>query len=401
MACQIFCAPPAIKWTDREAIGRPQKAGLAAYFSRFARSHTTDWVGFVPRSFSIFLDAARLCAALAVLFGHLTQTSGGVLPRLAIEHDGVVVFFVLSGYVIGYCAHERERELPVFAVARIARVFSVAVPALLLTMVLDRTGIAFNRSAYPYAFEFRKWYVYLPLFWGFLSELWLLKISAFSNTPYWSLVYEVWYYIAFACVFFLRGRPRVAWSAGVIAIMGLKIWLLAPLWLAGYALYRLQRHRNMNAAAAAALAATALIAYLAVKRLNLDGALDGWADHMSGGWIHVHLSGSQFFLGDLLKGLCVFLFFLGMRYCVPRAIEMPALARPIRYCAQFTFSLYLFHFPVLVFLAALFPPSQPADQLLRLAAVGLLVLTLGGWCERQKDRLRRAMLARALSPSLP
>jgi peptidoglycan/LPS O-acetylase OafA/YrhL len=349
----------------------------------------------MPRNYSIFLDGVRFFAALMVLLGHFTLIGGG-LPRIAIEHDGVVIFFLLSGYVIAYCAYERETELTLFGIARIARVLSVAVPALLLTMVLDRIGMRFNPPYYPYAFEFQKWYLYLPLFLSFTSELWFLKVSAFSNTPYWSLVYEVWYYIFFASIFFLRGLGRGAAALAVLLLMGPKIWLLAPLWFAGYGLYRLHQERAFNRTGALLLAMGALAAYCVVKRMGLDGMLDSWVDRLSAGFASRSLSGSQFFLGDYLKGICIFLFLFAARYCLPRWIENEIVARPIHQCAQFTFSLYLFHFPILIVLAAIFPGQAGlAFQFLRLAAVALLVVTLGGWCERQKNPLRR-MLAGAL-----
>ena len=52
-------------------------------------------------------------------------------------HSAVVIFFVLSGYVITYVASERETTLRDYALSRCARIYAVAVPTLLLTIVLD------------------------------------------------------------------------------------------------------------------------------------------------------------------------------------------------------------------------------------------------------------------------
>jgi peptidoglycan/LPS O-acetylase OafA/YrhL len=41
----------------------------------------------------------------------------------AVGHKVVVVFFVLSGYVITYVACERERGLRDFVLARVARIY--------------------------------------------------------------------------------------------------------------------------------------------------------------------------------------------------------------------------------------------------------------------------------------
>jgi peptidoglycan/LPS O-acetylase OafA/YrhL len=52
----------------------------------------------------------------------------------------VDVFFVLSGFVIAFVTTERESDGRSFAIARLARVYSVALPALVVTFVLDAIG---------------------------------------------------------------------------------------------------------------------------------------------------------------------------------------------------------------------------------------------------------------------
>ena len=351
----------------------------------------------MPKYYSTFLDALRFLAALVVFVGHFSQL--GSIPRIAIEHDGVVVFFILSGYVIGYCAHERERNLRQFAVARAARVLSVAVPALVLTMALDSMGARIDPHAYPNQFEFHKLYLYLPLFLGFLSELWFLKVSAFSNTPYWSLAYEVWYYAAFASLFFLRGWRRILAAPVIILLMGPKIWLLAPLWIAGYGLYRAHHEIALRRGPALVLMVLAIVGYGALKLAKIDLSLDDWAAAVSHGWTRQTLSGSQFFLGDYAKGMTIALLFFAAYYCLPARVGAEPFAAPVRNAAEYTFSLYLFHFPILVFLSVVAPPSgNVLVELARLAAVTVIVLTLGGWCERSKKPLRR-LFTRWVIPS--
>src|SRR5689334_1839819 len=52
--------------------------------------------------FSIYLDLVRFVAAMSVVLAHCRQNGlyEGYLPSLNTAHSAVIVFFVLSGYVI-------------------------------------------------------------------------------------------------------------------------------------------------------------------------------------------------------------------------------------------------------------------------------------------------------------
>ena len=69
---------------------------------------------------SIYLDLVRSLAAFFVVFDHAsTLFDLHSVPRWG--HQAVIVFFVLSGYVIGHVADTRETTLRAFLVARLAR----------------------------------------------------------------------------------------------------------------------------------------------------------------------------------------------------------------------------------------------------------------------------------------
>src|SRR3954463_10152589 len=89
--------------------------------------------------FSTYLDAVRFTAALAVVAAHFTfpQFIAGVTYQGGLGDLAVAIFFVLSGYVIAYVADQKEHTFKDFAVSRLARVYSVAIPALILTICVD------------------------------------------------------------------------------------------------------------------------------------------------------------------------------------------------------------------------------------------------------------------------
>jgi peptidoglycan/LPS O-acetylase OafA/YrhL len=95
----------------------------------------------IPSDFSIYLDILRVFAALYVMLFHIKTLQIGpaaILNKIPNHgHDAVILFFVLSGYVIAatterkYSAGFRE-----YILDRASRVYSVAIPALLLSVML-------------------------------------------------------------------------------------------------------------------------------------------------------------------------------------------------------------------------------------------------------------------------
>src|SRR5215471_15334526 len=129
------------------------------------------------KGLSAYLDPVRAMAAAVVFGGHsllifgcYDQSSGAgcavgtMLIPFHMAHSAVILFFVLSGYVITYVATEREFEMSAFAFSRVARIYSVAIPAILLTICVDlliwSTG---NHDEIP-AYQYKGWWKYLPLF---------------------------------------------------------------------------------------------------------------------------------------------------------------------------------------------------------------------------------------------
>ena len=93
----------------------------------------------LPRPFSVYLDLVRFTAACFVYLYHSNQRwlVEPILPMANYGHTAVVVFFVLSGFVIAYVTDTKERDWPSYAASRLSRVYSVALPAVVLTLLLD------------------------------------------------------------------------------------------------------------------------------------------------------------------------------------------------------------------------------------------------------------------------
>lgn len=102
------------------------------------------------RATSLYLDVVRPVAALVVLLSHV----GDQLSFLASAGvQAVDVFFVLSGFVIAHVSASRERDPRVYFISRAARIYSVAIPTLILTVILDSIGLQENAAAYLGPFQ--------------------------------------------------------------------------------------------------------------------------------------------------------------------------------------------------------------------------------------------------------
>ena len=345
--------------------------------------------------FSGFLDLLRILAAASVFVSHAAIYRIGLDATLqGWAHDGVIAFFVLSGYLVSYSAIERERSFASYALARAARIYSVALPALVLTLALDYAGQAIRPDLYmDYLYEGAVYY--FPFFLLFASDLWFLAETAFSNVPFWSLCYEVWYYVLFAVVAFSAGRQRLLLVALVLLIMGPKLWLLLPLWALGSWILRLHGRIRLDAGLARVLLLLAFAAFAALKLWRLDDALDAWANAVLGGFPAEHLRYSKWFLGDYLVGGAIGLAIFAARDAGLGALGRAATKRALAQAASYTFTLYVLHFPLLLFFSVAFAhdPRSASSLVLLICATLAAVVLVAHLTEHRKGAVRRAMAA--------
>ena len=355
----------------------------------------------LSNSLSVYLDLLRFLAAMAVFMLHASfhRFTGGLpgLWRLSVfGNDAVMLFFVLSGFVIAHVASRNEHHWKDYSAARLSRLWSICIPALLLTAALDALGMRLAPDLYAFA-----WYEYdqpvarLLASLLFLNELWFYSVQPFSNTPYWSVGYEFWYYVLFGAAMFLRGRKRVAALAVVAGVMGPKILLLLPVWLAGVWAFRTTLAQRLSAAAALALCVGTFSAYLAYRLLGGADQVKQFSTHWLGPALGARLGWSEDFLSHYVVGALVALHFVAARRLLgPQQTVPPWLEAPIRKLASLTFALYLFHNPLLQFFAALVQWLGVWDYQRWVIVLGplLVILVIGRWAEQQKAPLKRLLL---------
>ncbi len=356
---------------------------------------------------SLYLDVVRFTAALIVFLGHIAgmRLTGGFLWQLGgYTGEAVAVFFVLSGFVIGYATDRREHTAGAYALARAARIYSVALPALVATFALDAVGRTADPGLYNagwgYVADGRLGQFLSGLF--FVNRVWWAQVPQGSNLSYWSLGYEVWYYGIFGLALFAPARWRWILATAALLVAGPAVASLFPLWLIGLGAYRLCARRPLPVHAGALLYVGALIAWL---------GYEVWARH-SGRTTALGASLSRpEMVQDYVVGLCFAAGVIGFRGLSPRLASAAAYCvTPIRWVAGATFTLYLFHLPIAQCLAALCQGAlhlSPQGWVARAAVTGgtlMAVFLMAEVTERRKDVWRRwlAWLAdRVVRPTVP
>jgi peptidoglycan/LPS O-acetylase OafA/YrhL len=337
------------------------------------------------------LDLIRAVAACAVMVGHLrtfffvdfAHLSHKSWPLEALYffagfgHQAVIVFFVLSGFLISSTVIRSHvlgkwswRD---YAVNRATRLYVVLVPGLLLGFLWDRVGSWLFAARGIYANSLSDLGPAVPLknltlgnLLGNLLFLQTILCEAFgSNGPLWSLANEFWYYVLFpvalgAALAWARRSFRMAIPLTCLAVLigifvgrGIMIGFLT--WLAGCGLVFLHSKIQVRSRSAA-LGMLCFFSVLAGVTLAV-ARIRQWDPVLS----------------DLELGFVFTLFLFALLQYQVHENSSPYSAVAHRF-AGFSYSLYVLHFPLLLFFRSWLVPSerwQPTPlHLLSAASVG-------------------------------
>ncbi len=168
----------------------------------------------LSRTFDFNLEALRGIAAILVVWHHVIEHQywldphyipTGIFTFNPSGHLSVLVFFVLSGYVIGrvhLLPLERKDILP-YLKKRFVRIY----PIYFISTVI---GLLVARSSYPATTIVSN----LTMTQNFLAP------TIFENNPAWSLNFEILFYLLFVPLSFFRlNTPLVAVVFAVIGII--------------------------------------------------------------------------------------------------------------------------------------------------------------------------------------
>jgi peptidoglycan/LPS O-acetylase OafA/YrhL len=386
----------------------------------------------MPFLLSQLIEASRWIGALLVITIHVAnifvnqadimsaphETPAYVwwfFTAIELGHQAVVGFFVLSGWLVGGAVLAKigksQDFLRDYFIHRVARIHIVLIPALFVTLVLDSLGGALFADAGVYDWPMFQGHYTLSLFLANVANLQTIYFSFFGvNGPLWSLACEFWCYVLFPLLMMPMARnvPPLRRYGLFVGAVALTAVLAAPpswftlgfmIWAMGAFASRASRPLVRSRWLSLGIYAVAVV----LIRLLVRGPL-----------LNAHPM-----LGDAadLLGAALFVNLMLAFRDAPHTGFSALRGRLHAPLANFSFSLYAIHMPVIIFARAGAGhflgrdwPAQlatPANYAMAIAVV--LVTCVSGYAfsrltEARTSAARRALrrlLDRIVPPSAP
>ncbi len=355
-----------------------------------------------------WLDLVRFLAAFMVLVVHARHFSfvdfgalqadqkslfvAGLYAITRIGNEAVILFFVLSGFLVGGVAavriHDGTFRLADYAIDRFSRIMLPLVPALILSALFAGVTVG--------GFEF--W-----VFVGNLLSLQGVLVNVFGgNAPLWSLSYEVWFYILVGGIglLMLKGN-KYCWGGILILVFMAVFTKLAVVYLFCWLIGALAYVYRPNHFGRKLFVSSMILVFSAIALVELTSPSDSLS---VGGW-RMYLPSAE--ISKLLLAIGMSLFIQQTALLHPKrefSIKINYLGTTL---ATFAYTLYLTHYPILQ-LAAYFGVARSSS--IQANAVGvffleIFVCMLVAWlvyllAEKHTNHFRQWMKAKLIPAKL-
>ncbi len=297
-------------------------------------------------------------------------------------HHGIVGFFVMSGFLVGGSALALLREDKPFLfdyfMHRIIRIYIVLLPAILVTIVVDALGRTMFAGVGLYeAPVMQQHYNPLLILTNVLNLQGIFAKFYGTNGPLWSVAFEFWYYLVFPLLLIPFSKiwtPRVRNVAGCLGAALFLVFTIRQIWfpigfaLWGFGILALLPKKPLMKSRLAALIVDIVV--VVALRTVFEGELIARHPALE------HVS-------DAISGLAFANLILTMRFAPDAgwAVFQPPIHRRL---ADFTYTVYAIHTPLLVFLGAAArkylgdetmnaPPDTPAQWLALAGAMATII----------------------------
>ena len=297
------------------------------------------------------LNFLRWLGAFFVVIGHLRSfifvnyhqvESHTLLTKIfyfltGFGHQGVVMFFVISGYLVGGTVLNKyitngyldASFIKLYSIKRFSRIYVVLVPAIVIGFIFDLSGIYLFENLYRNAYrisamdlDVTETITALNFIGNIFNVQTILTDPLGTALPTWSLANEWWYYFLFPLIF-INNNTKILFLLLVIGLFFLNQSIVeySLLWLIGALTFQLKR-KLLHIYIAILILST----FLVISRIY-----------------------SGFYI-DVLVGLSIALLINSSTFSNSR---IDLFARFNSVFAEFSYSLYLLHFPLIVLMISI------------------------------------------------
>lgn len=322
------------------------------------------------------MDFVRGCSALLVCCGHLravmfidfnTLSFPSVIHRAfyfltSLGHEAVMVFFVLSGFFVGGSVLSKKLKFRFhdYLIARLSRLWTVLIPALVLTFILDRVIGHFYPSILEGAYHFelmsgpdQSFSDSILTFFANIAFLQNIYSPVYgTNGPLWSLTNEFWYYITFPLIMIAVSVVKLSRSQRIISILALLIVFYFftshvfggfLIWLAGVLVFIVYQRKSMNLG----LWFTALsFVVFALSLVNSKAA-----------FIQSYIQIPP----DFVVGITFSFFLISLRNVENSQWIQKYLSKIAFWLSDISYTLYVTHFPIFILVYSIFYKDRQVE----------------------------------------
>jgi peptidoglycan/LPS O-acetylase OafA/YrhL len=284
---------------------------------------------------SVMLDFLRALAAQVVCVGHALNLANGTTITKAPD-VGVLLFFLLSGFVIAYTLSTKSEAdsygLVSFGIERFSRIYSAFFPAIILIAAADYLMQYLGHPLPGDPTNLRTLFGNLTMRQGLPSDWGVSTFGSAGQLTSVAVEFHIYFFVG-AIFFLLKGRNVLlcAIVAVLFSTMPFGYFLNIPgsdrslfaMWLAGFAAYYVVRSIKLDGSQAifSTVAFFGLIWYWASHRTDNDYDISNYP-------------------AFTLAFLALVIFTQSVRFLPDSA------SRVIRFAADYSFSLFLVHFTV-------------------------------------------------------
>lgn len=366
----------------------------------------------------ISFDFIRGLAALLVCAGHLRAVmfvNGSSIDSIdyftkvfyfltSLGHESVIIFFILSGFFVGGSVLNKAKKFKVsqYIKARCVRLLVVLVPSILFTFFIDNLIASFCRELLTG--DFREVINLGPVVGGYdnslitaLGNMFFLQTIIVpvygSNSVLWSIANEFWYYMLFPLIYFplqscfhrLR-YPKFLYNILIVTLITSFLLDISGMlsgfivWLMGVSLFVMVKNIEINRNLFNYKSVLLFLTFLIMAAIALLKSIDVEQSSL-----------------DVILGLVIILpLFL---ICRSDFFEGKLVSRVSVFLSNISYTLYLFHFPLVMLLFSVFftegrmQPSLVNYLLYILTLMTIVIISYFFWYlfERRTNDINKLM----------